>query len=71
MTGAGKNPDLTVMRLNDAADDGEAKAGAFGLGRGEQCFERALLLFLAHAAAGVLERHRNVPGTQRGSFDGE
>ena len=55
---AGLDFDLAAVGFDDAGDDGEAEAGAFGFGGGEDGGEGAAALFFGHAFAGVLEVHK-------------
>ena len=60
MLQAGFDADGATMRFNDATDDGETNAGTLGFGGTEHGGEGALLQFLAHALARILEFHRDV-----------
>ena len=46
-----------MVGLNNAADDGQAEAAAFGLGGGEHGLERTFLQIRTHAGPGVFKFH--------------
>ena|ERR1700689_3414302 len=60
-----------MMGFNDPAHDGQTEARAFGFRGCEDGLEGALLLFLGHASAGVLERYGYLAAAEDCSFDGQ
>lgn len=49
-----------AMCFDDASDDCQAESRSLGFRRAQDCGERALLQFIAHAFAGVFEFHGDV-----------
>ena len=63
VAGTGLDLDPAAMRFDDARDNRQTQAGAFGFRRAQYGTKGAPPLLFIHAWAGVLEVKRNVPGS--------